>query len=200
MIPRTYDIAARVWPELREAIWLRADDDWRLYTWQRMEWRDLNEQMKSYMTFDLVCYGNRKEPERRVDWYILCNDDDRFQREYEGKTVQQALDEGKLKWRMRVQPEHIIGETTPEVAADWRLFAVLVLDAWQETADSDTETMVCFTPELRHALLRRRPVLAQLARAGADADRRDSSRAHHLGITYGWLKELADIAHALETP
>lgn len=195
-----YDMAVRVWPELREAIWLRSDDDWRLYTWQRTEWPDLNAPIKDYMTFNLVCYGNQKEPERRVEWYIMCKDKHRFKREYEGKAVQKALDEGKLKWRMVIQPEHIVGETTPELAADWRLFAVVVLDAWQETNDSDTETLVRFTPELRQALRRRRSVLAQLAREGADADRRASHRAHYLGITYGWLKELADIAIAMETP
>lgn len=196
-----YDCAVRVWPELREAIRMQADSDWRLYTWEHREWPDLGAPMAKRMTFNLVCYGSRDEPLRRVEWFInYSKDNGYFERTFQGKTVEQALAESLLDWRLTIQPAQIIGDTTPAVAADWRLFALVVLDAWQDTADDDTEIFVRFTPELRQALRRRRSVFAELARAGANADPDESPRAYNLGITYGWLKELADIAYALETP
>jgi hypothetical protein len=189
----SYHMAVRVWPELRKAICLRANMDWRLYTMESIEVDDLDAIVTETIEFNAQCYGHA------VRWRCTSEDRVAFDKYWAGRTYRQVLEEGTLRNppRVVIQPANVIGPTTEETRADWKLFAMLCLDAWETTSDQDTETMVNFTEELRAALRRHRKTFVQLARLGTYYT--PDERPYNLGIAYGWLAECADMAIALET-
>ena len=191
----TYDMSVRIWPELREAIRLRADMDWRLYTIKSIEVDDLDAPITETVEFDAICYNSK------VRWRYQALNPEAFAKHWTGKTYGQAIADGTLgnPPKLTIQPSHFIGPTDDETRRDWYLFATLCLDAWEATEETDTEMVVGFDPELRAALRRRRGAFIDLARHGSLVTPSEAPRAWYLGIAYRWLAELADIAIALET-
>lgn len=90
--------------------------------------------------------------------------------------------------------------------SDFALLGRLCLDAcWQNAelaAGARLQTSawdwdLTFTPRLTAALIKQRATLGKCARYCANGS---NSKTLNFAMIFGWLKDLADIAHAMETP